>query len=664
MRESHGLNEFSDGAGPSGQKASGAEASDDTNKSRNTILSSSLSSSNSSSTSSSSEETTIEENRPRPPQAPIGGKSICPVKQCGKEYSHSNSVQRHMRKFHGLASDVVAEYKIATVLHRCPYCGIQFSNLYAHQRHCKKKKTSEPVTPPQNPPPVLPAHNAEGLAIVPAISEWLDGQELSAGYKVKVVAKINRLITFWEETVADFKGETLLDPFEKGIMLPSLAQYHMVATTVGDKVLAVKAYLLLCDFILCQFNTRHAANTKFSLLDRTSYRASIEASRASESRKLKKLNIKQRRETKMAAERKALDPEQLSYNPERLKEVTTAILLDEHFNSLRETLAGMPPNVMKKRYSETYVRHFLMSQLWATGAGLRPSVFTNMTVGELQRPISTSDADVILVNVHNHKTAYIHGPAKVPFVLPNLYEAALAYMRTWRDLNNNDDDLLLATRFGNPASYDTCLKWLTKTLKALGNSFSENELKSLSGGTMRKGWSNWAQNSPDELVKLVATRVMCHSQSIANTNYLAPVRDEAGLFASSIVHSMGSVGNIDNNASNASDRDQEGPAEEVNVVPPPPPPPPSPPHPEEIAVENPLSARVPRFFLTRDERELICSALEKDGQLPTSVTSESVAIAAENSPAFGQLYNNLVERKGGKGAANTLIRNILTRRRK
>ena len=72
-----------------------------------------------------------------------------------------------------------------------------------------------------------------------------------------------------------------------------------------------------------------------------------------------------------------------------------------------------------------------MSQLWITGAGHRPSAITNMTVQELRDATSTTDPNVKLVDVNNHKTRDIHGPAKIPFVLPELYEASLAYMKAW-----------------------------------------------------------------------------------------------------------------------------------------------------------------------------------------------------------------------------------------
>ena len=131
--------------------------------------------------------------------------------------------------------------------------------------------------------------------------------------------------------------------------------------------------------------------------------------------------------TMVRKDQKAQDPEELNYNSERLRMVITTILQDEYLNSFREKLARMSPEELNKskRIKESKVRHFLMSQLWATGAGHRLSTTTNMTVGELLGATTTSDSDVMVVSVRNHKTFKTHGHAKIPFVLPMFYEACL-----------------------------------------------------------------------------------------------------------------------------------------------------------------------------------------------------------------------------------------------
>ena len=57
--------------------------------------------------------------------------------------------------------------------------------------------------------------------------------------------------------------------------------------------------------------------------------------------------------TKLGAEEKARDPEQLSYNSERLRTLVTAILRGTKL--MRETLADMSPSEMKENYKETDV---------------------------------------------------------------------------------------------------------------------------------------------------------------------------------------------------------------------------------------------------------------------------------------------------------------------
>ena len=80
-------------------------------------------------------------------------------------------------------------------------------------------------------------------------------------------------------------------------------------------------------------------------------------------------------------------------------------------------------------------------------------------------------------------------------------------MRAWRD-PNKPDGLVFATSKGNRVPWKYCMRWLRKTVVGLKDQFSVSELRSLSGGTMHKGWSMWAKHSTDKSVKEVATRVM------------------------------------------------------------------------------------------------------------------------------------------------------------
>ena len=378
-------------------------------------------------------------------------------------------------------------------------------------------------------------------------------------------------------------------------------------------------------------------------------------------------------------EEKACDPEQLSYNPERLRTLVTAILRGTKL--MRETLADMSPSEMKENYKETDVRHLLMSQLWITGAGHRPSAFTHMRVGELQGATPTTDNDIMLVDVKHHKTVEVHGPAKVPFILPGLYKACIAYVKAWRD-ETKPDDLVFAKRgSGDPAEFDLCITWLVRTLDVLRTSFSIGELTSLSGGTLRKGWDNWARNSPDEFVKQIANRVMCHSERVSNIFYREPTRNEVGVFAGNVLHSMGLVENIDSDTNNPSHSDEDG--ENVSTSPPPcpsapptpqhatthregdtdsveegenvlPPPPtlPSPPQPATSHREG--ATAKPRGF-SESEHELICSVFSKDGQLPKSITSQEVTVAYRDCPEFKHFYDNLVIAHGKKWAATRAL---------
>ena len=302
-----------------------------------------------------------------------------------------------------------------------------------------------------------------------------------------------------------------------------------------------------------------------------------------------------------------------------------------------------------------------------------------MTVGELQEATSTTATDVKLVMVEYHKTKEAHGPAKIPFVLPLLYEACTAYMKVWRNTPNPNARVFATSGKNNqPADFKYCIKWLIRTLDVLKASFTLKELDSLSGGTMRKGWTNWAKKSPNNFIKEIADRVMCHSEWVSNTSYLEPTGNEVGIFAGNVVGSMDPARDIDNDARNSSDSAEEGEVDNDTsnssdsvkqdeiVVPsrptlpsslsPPPPPSPTQPTTQNQGGEPSQVRYIPGIRFSDSERELICFALSnEDGQLPKNVTNFEANRAIEKSPEFQNLYENLVRDKGSKVKAHRTL---------
>ena len=624
------------------------------------------------SSSSSSEQLSTEVNRPQTQQAPIVDRSKCPL--CDKTFSRSTGVNRHIKDKHPESIDTVDKSTIKSVRHPCQYCGNMYSNLSKHYKHCKSKKTSKPVASKRT-----SSAASEGLSIVSAYEEYLQKQKLSPKYLRKLVAKLRRIITCWEENIDNFIGDNLLDPFKTKTILPSLAVYLDGATTLGDKKQAINAYVNLCDFLIYHLDIKYAANKKIKVHYRTAYTNNILTLRQYESKKIKKVDKKQRGQTRLAAAKKARNPEELNYNSKRLKVVVTSILQDEKMVSMRKTLTERSLSWIKSNLKEIEVRHFLMSQLWVTGAGHRPSAITNMTVKELREATSTTDTDVKLVMVEYHKTKEAHGPAKIPFVLPLLYEACTAYMKVWRNTPNPNARVFATSGKNNqPADFKYCIKWLIRTLDVLKASFTLKELDSLSGGTMRKGWTNWAKKSPNKFIKEIADRVMCHSEWVSNTSYLEPTGNEVGIFAGNVVGSMDPARDIDNDARNSSDSAEEGEVDndtsnssdsvkqdEIGIpsrptlpssLSPPPPLSPTQPTTQNQGGEPSQVRYIPGIRFSDSERELICFALSnEDGQLPKNVTNFEANRAIEKSPEFQNLYENLVRDRGSKGQANKTL---------
>ena len=404
------------------ETAGGASQSDTIALSASSSTSSPKPSSHSLPSSLSSEQETIEEIPSSAQQVPIDDKSKCPF--CPKEFTRATSVRRHIKEKHKDAD--VENITISSVSHCCPHCGKKFSNLSKHYHYCKEKKSSNLT------PPAVDLEGYNGDKFITAYNKWVGEKHLATDYSAKIVAKLKHVIACWEKKFTSFKADALLNPFESQVMLPSLSHYLHPDITLGDKKMAIIAYVSVCDFIVNHLSTQESAISTIGLAQRSTYITNIFALRQLESQKLKGITKKQRRKTMIRKEEKAQDPEELNFNSERLKLVVTTILQDEKLNSLRRSLARMSPVMMIRKHKETKIRHFLMSQLWAAGAGHRPSAITNMKVSELQNATTTSDPTVMLVKVHKHKTFNIHGAAKIPFVLEGLYEACLAYKEAWR----------------------------------------------------------------------------------------------------------------------------------------------------------------------------------------------------------------------------------------
>ena len=178
MQDSHNVDANAGGAGQSGQNVSTAEASthcdispeDGSSSSSSALL------------------------------------SKCPI--CHEEFTRATSVRRHMTRIHSLSGVQVSKYPIKVAKHCCPHCGNQYTNLSKHYQHCKKKNTSKQVTT---------AAASEGSSIVPAFKTWLQTKTLATKYMKSLVAKLKRIISCWEETIPNFKGDNLLDPIKKNL---------------------------------------------------------------------------------------------------------------------------------------------------------------------------------------------------------------------------------------------------------------------------------------------------------------------------------------------------------------------------------------------------------------------------------------------------------------
>ena len=150
---------------------------------------------------------------------------------------------------------------------------------------------------------------------------------------------LKTVLKFWEASITRFKADMLLFPLENELLLPSLNSYINKGETLGDIKVASLAYIQFCNFLQELFADRYSSDPTFTLKKKMAYEGKLCCNREKTSKSIKKLVKRQKMQTAENVAEKMKDPSQLTYNPDRLKEVITYLVKNKqcHLNDLPYT---------------------------------------------------------------------------------------------------------------------------------------------------------------------------------------------------------------------------------------------------------------------------------------------------------------------------------------
>ena len=287
-----------------------------------------------------------------------------------------------------------------------------------------------------------------------------------------------------------------------------------------------------------KFNARYAADRRFSLEKKSSFKVGLQTEMEQASKKLKGFNAEAEARTAQNAAAKMEDPSNLTYNPDRLMEVTAQLLRHANLKRLMTGLVTKPTAAIRKRFSETDIRNLLMSMTVVTGGGARPHVIANCTIGEFLAGKPAKDGTIV-VKVKDHKVARKYGPQAVAYAMDGLHAATRRYIDIFRTPIRRDE-LLFRTKEGRAPLVKHAVDWLKKAY--IKDLCTAEELASLTPKSWRKGWSNWAEGHPDPEVRRIATRVMCHSPGVQKSNYSVVNAENAAKFGAAVLGTLAGHG--------------------------------------------------------------------------------------------------------------------------
>ena len=324
------------------------------------------------------------------------------------------------------------------------------------------------------------------------------------------------------------------------------------------------------------------------------------------------------------------------------------VLTNEDLKSMMCDMRKMSPEEVEEQYGGEEVLLFLTSLLLLTTAGHRPSAITRMQVryyntfsccldshlvlqvGEFRKARPSKDG-VMVVRVVKHKTFTKHGVARVPFVLEGIHEAAQKFALTYKGGAVETDFFL--TLSGQELKMDKATNWLKQFLD-----LTDKESKTFTPKIWRHAWGNWGADHPDEEVGKLAKKVMCHSESVFESNYEVTNNEEAVRFAQAVLERTGDKD------------DQEGPSKAIEKGN------------KRPTMKDKTGAS---GVITAEDRKILKDILWEGGAPPKSLGIEAMKKAVKNK-SFKKVYDKIVKSKNGdeRAARNTITKSVMPKKKK
>ena len=187
-----------------------------------------------------------------------------------------------------------------------------------------------------------------------------------------------------------------------------------------------------------------------------------------------------------------------------------------------------------------------------------------------------------------------------------------------------------------PGDIRTSFKWLKTDV--LATVLTEEERNKVVPKAVRKAWVNWARRHPDAEVRGAAAEVMCHSDDVAQTNYVTRGIENAGMVGQAVISDV--VGTA-------------APAEvdhrQVEV---------------ESDSDDDDDTPVKKGPYTTKQKLIFHRNLFIDGKPPPTVNNVMIDRACEKDAKFNNLYKALERQFGSRRDANKSIKKCICPKKK
>ena len=584
----------------------------------------------------------------KPGRAPIGEKAVCPF--CKTEFTRKVSVLRHMKRVHNLGPEMVKKQAavIKTIQSECLQCGkwVSDSGMTKHRRHCRGKDIETVQETGEKANNVPKGFARGGKLFCPIYRDFVSRCIKSVN---QYVNKGMKVLGWFEERNKEFKTDKLLYPLDTNQMMPALSSYlKRDEANDADRGVAIKAYKYICRVAVENFEARYGADTKFTLVEKNAWKNDVMMKMKEYDGDLKVVNKQLKQTTTKNAAAAVASKTNLTYNPDRLKQVARATLNLPELKEVKEDLLNLSNKEIKEKYDETYVKNALAIPALMTTGGKRPGTVANTTLGELRSAEELEDGshDVL---VHAHKTDE-GGPSHLSFFWDGLYESCMRYAEIFKSDKEAEDLLFSTTPRGvdkkRPLNMNKAVTWVKKLLaKSVA---TEQELKTMTAKSFRKGFSNWGAAHPDPEVNRDTIEAQDHSEAVDKLNYHVTSGRRVNKVNKTIMAGVMAdeniiVGSEEGTGSSGKQNPAKKKGRRDAVV---------------ASGTGQVAKKNGRF--TQSQRDVLLIALGKsrqDGTIrpPTGVTNKAVEIA-KKCPAFRELYNYLLESTGKtQSAVNKII---------